>query len=117
MSMRYTIRQLAEQAGINRRTIRYYISEGLVPSACGEGRGSYYTDEHLERLRVINRGKEAGLSLEEIKHRTRAAVPPHTWTTYDVTNDVRVSFGSTVLHDRRSRVLDAVNNVLENEDG
>jgi DNA-binding transcriptional MerR regulator len=37
----YAIGDLAELAGVSRRTIRYYVQEGLVPAPLGLGRGSH----------------------------------------------------------------------------
>jgi len=76
---RYTIIELAEQAeslGINlganpHRTIRYYISIGLLhkPDVVQEGkkRVSYYNQDHLNQLKIIDYLKKKKYSLKEIK--------------------------------------------------
>ena len=51
------------------RTVRYYIAEGLLPPPEGSGPGSSYTQGHLDRLRLIQRLKEAYLPLKEIRRR------------------------------------------------
>ena len=51
------------------RTVRYYIAEGLLPPPEGSGPGSSYTRGHLDRLRLIQRLKEAYLPLKEIRRR------------------------------------------------
>ena len=62
------IGDLTEQAGVTQRTVRYYESIGLLPSAEREGHGHhYYTEETLARLRKIDQLKHLGLSLEEIR--------------------------------------------------
>src|SRR3954468_1000310 len=65
----YTIGRLAELAGATPRTIRYYSAEGLLPRPDARGQYALYGEEHLLRLRVIARLKEAYLPLGEIKLR------------------------------------------------
>jgi DNA-binding transcriptional MerR regulator len=48
-----TIEELAEQVDIPVRTVRYYIAEGLLPGPEGRGKATTYSDEHLQRLRLI----------------------------------------------------------------
>lgn len=64
---RYSIAELAEAGGGTRRTVRYYIQEGLLPAPLGVGRGRHYTDEHLERLVEVKALQERGHTLEEIR--------------------------------------------------
>ncbi len=62
------IGELADQAGVTPRTIRYYESLGLMGPSEREGRGfRYYTEAQLVRLRKIEVLKGLGLSLEEIR--------------------------------------------------
>jgi DNA-binding transcriptional MerR regulator len=63
----YAIGDLAELAGVSRRTIRYYVQEGLVPAPLGLGRGSHYGPAHLEQLLKVKAMQEAGRTLDEIK--------------------------------------------------
>ncbi len=60
---------LEEQTNLNARTIRYYISQGLLPSAHGRGPGATYDLGHLLRLRAILLLKAAHQPLEEIRDR------------------------------------------------
>src|SRR6266403_2148710 len=46
----YRIEELAELGGVTRRTVRYYVQRGLLPTPLGTGRGPHYTQAHLERL-------------------------------------------------------------------
>src|SRR5206468_3422265 len=50
-----TIDELAQQAGVSVRTVRYYISQGLLPGPAARGRAATYADDHLDRLRLIRR--------------------------------------------------------------
>ncbi|MFL5800659.1 MAG: MerR family transcriptional regulator [Roseiflexaceae bacterium] len=61
------IGELAEQAGVTPRTIRYYEDLGLLGPSEREGQGfRYYTEVELGRLKKIDALKQLGLSLEEI---------------------------------------------------
>src|SRR5919202_6419080 len=65
----YGIKELAELGGITRRTVRYYVQRGLLPTPLGTGRGPHYTQVHLERLIHIRRLQETGVPLAEIAAR------------------------------------------------
>jgi DNA-binding transcriptional MerR regulator len=61
------IEELAGLGGVTRRTVRYYVQEGLLPAPSGVGRGSHYGPEHLERLLAVKAMQERGESLEAIR--------------------------------------------------
>jgi DNA-binding transcriptional MerR regulator len=63
----FTLDELCEQAGVTVRTVRYYISEGLLPPPTGHGASTRYVREHLDRLRIIDSLKEQFLPLREIR--------------------------------------------------
>lgn len=63
----YLIHEVAEEAGISTRTIRYYISEGLLPAPATRGRYSYYDPAYIDLIRLIRSLKESYLPLKEIK--------------------------------------------------
>jgi DNA-binding transcriptional MerR regulator len=65
--VRYAIGDLADLGGVSRRTVRYYVQEGLLPPPLGVGRGNHYGTEHLERLLRVKALQEAGRTLEEIR--------------------------------------------------
>ena len=64
---RYNIDELADLGGVSRRTVRFYIQEGLLPAPLGVGRGSHYDRSHLERLLDVRAEQEAGRSLDDIR--------------------------------------------------
>src|SRR5918993_4111244 len=64
-----TLGELTAAADVSVRTVRYYIAEGLLPPPEGSGPGSAYNQGHLNRLRLIQRLKEAYLPLKEIRRR------------------------------------------------
>src|SRR3954454_2529927 len=65
----YSVNELADDAGVTRRTVHYYISQGLLPAAGGEGRGARYGKAHLDRLRLIRELQREHLPLAEIRQR------------------------------------------------
>lgn len=62
-----TLDQLCQQAGVTVRTVRYYISEGLLPPPHAQGPAARYGDLHLQRLLAIGHLKEQYLPLREIR--------------------------------------------------
>ncbi|MBM3175987.1 MAG: MerR family transcriptional regulator [Chloroflexi bacterium] len=66
-SNKYTIEDIVELSGFTRRTIRYYIQEGLLEPPSGRGRGGFYYDSHLAQLRKIWSLQEQGMRLIAIK--------------------------------------------------
>jgi DNA-binding transcriptional MerR regulator len=79
--VRYAVGDLAELGGVSRRTVRYYVQEGLIPAPFGVGRGNHYGREHLEQLLRVKGMQEAGQTLDEIRRaltsdgRKRRAAP------------------------------------------
>ena len=65
---RYAIGDLARLAGVSRRTVRYYVQEGLIPPPLGVGRGNHYSAEHLEQILRVKAMQEAGRTLDEIRN-------------------------------------------------
>lgn len=62
-----TIGRLAQAAGVNVETIRYYQRIGLVPTpqrAYGSFR--HYREDTLMRLRFIKRAQQLGFTLDEV---------------------------------------------------
>jgi DNA-binding transcriptional MerR regulator len=66
---RYSLQELADAAGVSVRTVRYYISEGLLPPPVQAGARSHYTRHQLDRLHLIGLLKDAFLPLKEIRRR------------------------------------------------
>jgi DNA-binding transcriptional MerR regulator len=63
----YTIDQLAQSSGVTVRNIRAHQSRGLLPPPEVRGRTGFYTDEHLDRLRLIADMQGDGFNLNSIK--------------------------------------------------
>src|SRR5262245_6576482 len=64
---RYAIGDLADLGGVSRRTVRYYVQEGLLPAPYGVGRGNHYGREHLDQLLRVKALQEAGRTLDDIR--------------------------------------------------
>jgi DNA-binding transcriptional MerR regulator len=62
----YTIEELTELTGFTRRTIRYYVQEGLLEPPAGRGRGGFYYDSHVKRLLQIKALQEKGMGISVI---------------------------------------------------
>lgn len=71
----FSLDELASEADVTPRTIRYYIAEGLLPPPDSPGRNARYSQEHLDRLRLIASMKDRYLPLKEIR-RTLASLSP-----------------------------------------
>ena len=68
---RFAIDELCALVDLPRRTVRYYMQEGLVDRPVGAKRGAYYTRRHLEQLMTIRAWRRTGISLEGIRERVR----------------------------------------------
>lgn len=68
MKNRFSLQELAGAAGVTPRTVRYYISEGLLPSP-DRGPRAQYDPDQLARLRLIRQLQRNHLPLAEIRRR------------------------------------------------
>jgi DNA-binding transcriptional MerR regulator len=75
MTKRYSVEDLADEAGVSIDLIRSYQSKGLVPAPKHEGRRAWYDGRHLRRLRQISDLKSQGYSLRMIA-KTLSEAPP-----------------------------------------
>ena len=69
VSSRLTMASLEQATGLSARTIRFYITQGLLPPAHGRGPSATYDRGHLLRLLAIKDLKDRFLPLAEIKSR------------------------------------------------
>lgn len=65
--MKYKVSELAEKAGVTKRTIHYYISKGLLLPPEGTGINSLYNNEHLERILLIKKLQAEYMPLNKIR--------------------------------------------------
>jgi DNA-binding transcriptional MerR regulator len=64
---RFTLQELTDATGIPGRTVRYYITEKVIPVSRGKGRNAYYTSEHVEALTRVKDLRQQNLSISEIR--------------------------------------------------
>ena len=104
---------LAQTSGVPPRTIRLYITRGLLMGPRRRGRGAAYGPEHLGRLKEIRRLQQQGRTLNEILQflaqgdRTCALPAGDTWTGYQPAPDVvvLVRTGASPWRTRRIRTM------------
>lgn len=69
---RYSLTELADLASVTPRTIRYYITQGLLRGPATSGPGAKYDDTDLARLRWIKRLQAEHQPLAEIRSQLEA---------------------------------------------
>ncbi len=106
--------ELAEATGIPARTIRFYISRGLLEGPAKAGRGAVYTAEHLERLEKIKALQAEGRMLSEIGPLVlggKAAAPAPAaspWWQHAIGDDVMVWTRADLSPWRMKQIRDAI---------
>ena len=75
MDATLSVDQLADEAGLTVRTVRYYQAEGLLPAPERVGRTARYGSAHLERLALITSLQERGLRLSAIRDVLTSSAP------------------------------------------
>jgi len=113
----YGVEELAERAGVSRRTVRYYVQRGLLPPPLGLGRGNHYTEAHLATLVRVRELQEEGVPLEAIAARLQGAPaePPSsrvgplqsTWTRVELGPDIELHVRGRRLSEEQIRRLEA----------
>lgn len=94
MKERLTLAELAEASGLPARTLRFYITRGLLDGPVKAGRNAEYTREHLERLERIRGLQSEGRTLAEIGRALggvaaeQAAAPPTAWWQHAIADDI-----------------------------
>jgi DNA-binding transcriptional MerR regulator len=109
-----SLAELAEASGIPARTIRFYISRGLLDGPAKAGRGAVYTGAHLERLEKIKALQAEGRHLAEIAplvedvREARPGYPSAAWWQHAIADDVVVWTRGDVSPWRQKQIRDAV---------
>lgn len=71
--------ELAKQAGVNVETLRFYEREGLLAEPPRRASGyREYPPDTVQRIRFVQRAKELGFTLREIKGLLELRVDPYT---------------------------------------
>ncbi len=114
MNQERTLAELADATGIPARTIRFYISRGLLHGPAKAGRGAIYTGAHLERLEKIKALQAQGRHLSEIAPlmegapNQRPSYPSAVWWQHAIAEDVVVWTRGDVSPWRQKQIRDAV---------
>lgn len=96
MSDAKTLAELSEESGVPARTIRFYITRGLLAGPVKAGRGAVYTSQHLARIEKIKQLQADGRMLAEIAHSleeqasTASGPAPSAWWQHVVDDGVMV---------------------------
>jgi MerR family copper efflux transcriptional regulator len=78
----FTIGRLAQEAGINLETVRFYEQKGLLPKPPRSSSGyRLFPSDTVQRLRFIKRAQELGFSLSEIRELLALRMSPRTTST------------------------------------
>jgi DNA-binding transcriptional MerR regulator len=96
----YKLDELAAEAGVSPRTVRYYVQRGLLPAPEFRGKDTAYGREHLLRLHAVRRLQEANLPLDEIQ--VRLANATESELAKIARDGVEVSVRMPFEHDRDS---------------
>lgn len=67
METTYSISELEQLTGTNRRTIYYYVTEKILPPPVGAGLAARYSEVHYLRLLLIARMQKSHMRLQGIK--------------------------------------------------
>ena len=62
-----SIGEIADRTGVSRRTVRYYVQRGLIDAPLGRGRGSGYSQAHVEQIERVLRLQREGVTLDTIE--------------------------------------------------
>jgi DNA-binding transcriptional MerR regulator len=109
-----TLAELADATGIPARTIRFYISRGLLEGPAKAGRGAFYTAAHVERLEKIKALQAEGRLLSEIAplmdgaQAARPNYPSSAWWQHAIGDDVMIWTRAGVSPWRQKQIRDAV---------
>ncbi len=136
----FLIEELCRLTGFSRRTVRYYVQEGLVDPPAGRGRGGYYSDLQVAQLARIHVLQEQGYRLDAIRGmlapqataetaevpRSPAptpvpqASPPSSWTRHVVARGVELHISAEAgshLGPAVATALEALRSIIGHEGG
>jgi DNA-binding transcriptional MerR regulator len=114
MNDRMTLAELADASDLAARTIRFYITRGLLDGPVKAGRAAAYTAEHLARLEKIKRLQAQGRMLSEIGRSLagnapeKSAAPPTAWWQHSIADDVVVWTRADASPWRTKQVREAI---------
>ena len=111
---RYTIADLCDLTGYTRRTIRYYIQEGLLDPPAGRGRGGFYFDSHLKRLNEVKSLQDRGLKLTAILELLKNGKKPEVldvrelWVRYPIEQGIEIHVSRDLEEKDRKKISEII---------
>lgn len=73
------IGEVARRASVSVKTVRYYESLGLLPTARRSGKYRVFTEQDIRAIDFIKRAKALGFSLSELKPALHIRQPERLW--------------------------------------
>jgi DNA-binding transcriptional MerR regulator len=114
----YTIEDISGLTGFSRRTIRFYVQEGLLEPPAGRGRGGFYYDSHLNRLLQIKGLQEKGMKLaavQEFLSKGKETVTPSSrevWIKYPLSPAIEINIRRD-FEEKESRLVTEIIRVVQ----
>ena len=108
------IKELSELTGFSIRTIRYYVQIGLIDPPAGRGRGGFYNDSHVNKLKQIKALQGRGLNLSSIVKYLQGREPEvkdysrDIWIKYQIIPGIELSVRKDIEEKERKKVSDIV---------
>ncbi len=109
-----SIDDLTTLSGYSRRTIRYYIQIGLLDPPAGRGRGGFYNDSHVNKLKQIKSLNEKGMSLTAIINYFKSGSIPEEsyerdiWIKYAISDGVEFSVRKDIDEEKKKKISEIV---------
>ncbi|MBF0338857.1 MAG: MerR family transcriptional regulator [Nitrospirae bacterium] len=111
---KYLINEVSEITGFSLRTIRYYVSSGIIESPEGRGRGGFYNDSHIDKLLQIKGMQENGMRLKDIinldkSNKTdKAETTRQVWFRYEIVPGLEIHVRKDIEESERQKIFDVV---------
>ncbi|MGD9899380.1 MAG: MerR family transcriptional regulator [Calditrichaceae bacterium] len=111
---KYTIEQLSDLSGYSRRTIRYYIQQGLLEPPAGRGRGGFYYDSHVQKLHEIRANQEQGIKLAAMQELSKTDLEnsPESirdiWVRYQIIPGIEIHIKRSVEEREGRRITELI---------
>lgn len=103
----YRMKDLCERTGLDRQTVHFYISQGLVPEGHKTGRNmAYYGPEHVERIRLVREmSQERFLPLKAIKAAIEGQDEAFTPKQRELMREVKTRVSASIRPDPQRRTV------------
>ncbi|MBF0344152.1 MAG: MerR family transcriptional regulator [Nitrospirae bacterium] len=111
---KYLINEVSEMTGFSLRTIRYYVSSGIIEPPEGRGRGGFYNDSHIDKLRQIKGMQENGMRLKDIVNLDKSSEVHKTetnrevWFKYEIIPGLEIHVRKDIEDSERKKIFDVV---------